>query len=292
MEILPDFLDYLKRERGLSPLTVKGYTSDVEDFLKFLSRGKKNISEVDYRLVREYLRLLMDKGREHSTLARRTSSLRCFFQFLRAQGALKNFPVLSLRGPKVKRKIPLYLDEEEVEKLLETMQGDGFSFCRDKAMLEVLYATGMRVAELVSLDGGDVDFDAELVKAKGKRGKERLIPIGTYALDALKAYLPWRDRKTSGDEKALFVNKFGKRISDRATRGRLRIYVERVAIDKNVTPHTLRHCFATHLINRGADLRSVQELLGHERLSTTQIYTHITPSHLKEVYMRSHPRAR
>ena len=159
-------------------------------------------------------------------------------------------------------------------------------------MLEVLYATGIRVAELVGLDLDDVDFIDELVKAKGKRNKERLIPMGKYALNALKDYLPWREDKIVYSVRALFINKFGKRISDRATRERLKMCVERVGIDKNVTPHTLRHCFATHLVNRGADLRTVQELLGHERLSTTQIYTHITPWHLKKVYLKSHPRAK
>ena len=178
-----------------------------------------------------------------------------------------------------------------MQRLLDEIRGDGFSFQRDKAMLELLYATGIRIAELVGLDMNDIDFNAELIKVKGKRNKERMVPVGKYAIDALKEYLKWREKKISGEVKALFVNKFGERISDRSARERLKIYIRKVGIDKNITPHTLRHSFATHLINRGADLRAVQELLGHERLSTTQIYTHITPSHLKEVYTRAHPRA-
>ena len=292
MPIISDFLDYLRQEKSLSFLTVKSYTSDIEDFLKFLEKRDKHIPEINYSLIREYLRLLMDSGKKSSTLARKTSSLRCFFQFLHIRGLLRSFPVLALRSPKVKRQIPSFLDEQEVKKLLEAGGGDGFFFYRDKAILEVLYATGIRVAELVGLDLDDVDFIGELVKAKGKRNKERLIPVGRYALNALKDYLPWRENKAAYSVKALFINKFGKRISDRGIRERLKMCVERVEIDKNVTPHTLRHCFATHLVNRGADLRTVQELLGHERLSTTQIYTHITPWHLKKIYLKSHPRAK
>jgi len=291
MQILSDFLDYLKQERNLSFPTVRGYVSDIRNFMKFLTRKKRKVSEIDYQLVREYLRLLMDEGKKNSTLARKASSLRCFFRFLTSRNLLKNFPVLALRSPKVKRKIPSFLDEEEVKKLLDEMEGDGFSFYRDKAMLELLYATGMRIAELVGLNMDDIDFSAELLRVKGKRDKERLIPVGRYALDALKKYLQWREKKLAIQDQALFLNKFGERISDRSARERLNLYIEKMGIDKNVTPHTLRHSFATHLINRGADLRAVQELLGHERLSTTQIYTHITPSHLKKVYTESHPRA-
>lgn len=291
MQIIFDFLNYLKEEKNLSLSTVKGYTSDIKDFLKFLKQKGKEIPEIDYPLVREYLGVLMGKGKEHTTLARKTSSLRCFFQFLRTKKKLDNFPTQALRGPKIKRRIPSFLDEEEMEKLLVNMQGRGFFFHRDKTAVELLYATGMRIQELAGLDIEDIDFGAELVRVKGKRDKERLIPVGKYALDALKEYLQWREKKVCSGVEALFVNKFGRRISGRAVRERLGMYIERVGIDKHVSPHTLRHCFATHLINRGADLRAVQELLGHERLSTTQVYTHITPSHLKEVYLQSHPRA-
>ncbi|MCD6574342.1 tyrosine recombinase XerC [Candidatus Aerophobetes bacterium] len=290
-QIVYDFSNYLRQEKGLSLLTVRGYTSDIEDFIKFLEKRKREIKEIDYPVVREYLRTLMGKNRRSSTIARKTSSLRGFFRFLNSRNLLKNFPVLALRCPKLRRKIPSFLSEEEVQRLLDEIRGDGFSFQRDKAMLELLYATGIRIAELVGLDIDDIDFNAELVKVKGKRNKERMVPVGKYAIDALKEYLKWREKKISGEIKALFVNKFGERISDRSARERLKIYIRKVGIDKNITPHTLRHSFATHLINRGADLRAVQELLGHERLSTTQIYTHITPSRLKEVYTRAHPRA-
>ncbi|MBE0478138.1 tyrosine recombinase [Candidatus Aerophobetes bacterium] len=294
MQIMLDFLAHLSQEKNLSFLTVKAYTSDIKHFVDFLDKEKRQIEEMDYPLLRKYLKTLLDEGKEHSTIARKTSSLRCFFQFLDRKNLIKNFPYQAMRGPKIKRKIPSFLEEEEAEKLLDRMQGEGFSFQRDKAIVELLYATGMRLAELVNLNAGDVDFDAELVRVKGKRGKERLIPVGSFALCALKEYLKWREERISRlsfEVGALFLNKSGKRLSDRAVRERLRMYIEKVGIEKHVSPHTLRHSFATHLINRGADLRSVQELLGHESVSTTQIYTHIAPSYLKKVYIKSHPRA-
>jgi len=290
-QIISDFLNYLKEEKNLSLFTVKGYISDIKDFFKFLQKKKRKIEEIDYSLLREYLRLLMGEGKKSSTVARKVSSLRCFFDFLKKRKLLEDFSVSVLRCPKIRRKIPSFLTEKEMEEVLDGVRGEGFFFWRDKAMLELAYATGMRVSELVGLEVNDIDFYAEIVKVKGKRGKERLVPVGKYALSAIKEYLRWRREKVSPDEKALFVNRFGEKISDRSVRKRLKMYIDRVGIEKNVTPHTLRHSFATHLLNRGADLRVVQELLGHERLSTTQVYTHITPSRLKKVYLRSHPRA-
>ncbi len=291
MKILSDFLNFLQQEKGLSFYTIKGYSSDAKDFLKYLEKKGKEVKEINYSIVREYLATLIQKNKKHSTLARKISSLRCFFRFLCSREILKNFPVSGLKGPKIRRKIPEILDEKEIEELLEGMRGEGFSFQRDKAALELLYATGIRIAEMVGLNIEDVDFDAEIIRVKGKRGKERLVPIGSYAIEALKNYLNLREKVCKRETKALFLNRFGERISDRAMRERLRIYLEKVGISKHITPHTLRHSFATHLLNRGADLRSVQELLGHERLATTQVYTHVTPKRLKEVYEKSHPRA-
>lgn len=291
MSTLSDFSSYLRWERNLSLHTVRGYLSDIENFLKFLEKKRKEVKEIEYPLVREYLAAVLKKGKKHSTLARKVSSLRCFLRFLLSREILINFPISALRGPRIRRKIPSFLEEEEVEKLLNTATGEGFLLQRDRAALELLYATGMRIAEMVGLDLNDVDFSAEVVRVKGKRGKERIIPVGKYALGALREYLKWREEKTRPGVKALFLNKFGERISDRSLRNRLEIYLDKAGILKPITPHTFRHSFATHLLNRGADLRSVQELLGHERLSTTQVYTHITPRHLKEVYQKSHPRA-
>lgn len=295
MQIIIDFSIYVSQEKNLSHSTSKGYGADIKDFAHFLEKEEIKIKDIDYPSVRKYLKSLFDRRNKDSTVARKTASLRCFFRFLNEKNLLKGFPYQALRSPKIKQRIPSFLEEAEVKKLLDEMQGKGFSFQRDKAIVELLYATGIRIAELIHLNVGDVDFDAELARVTGKGNKERLVPVGDYALRALKEYLRGRAAKLSNldsDAKALFINKYGKRITDRAVRERLGMYIEKVGIEKHVTPHTLRHCFATHLINRGADLRSVQELLGHERLATTQIYTHIAPVYLKEVYTRSHPRAK
>jgi len=291
MQYLLDFSVYLEQERNLSSQTVKAYTSDIKDFLNFLENKGKKIEHINYSLIREYIGSLMKKGKKYTTLARKISSLRSFLHFLSSREILVDFPTSALRSPRLKRKIPSFLDEEEMATLLDQIEGEGFCFFRDKAAFELLYATGMRIAELVSLNVDSIDFNEEIVRVKGKRGKERLVPMGKYAQLALKEYLEYRKGKIAPGERALFLNKFGERISDRYMRERLNKYLKKVGINKHITPHTLRHSFATHLLNRGADLRSVQELLGHERLSTTQIYTHITPSHLKKVYDKSHPRS-
>ncbi|MCD6318706.1 tyrosine recombinase XerC, partial [Candidatus Aerophobetes bacterium] len=249
------------------------------------------VKDADYPKVREYLSFLLDKGLEKSTLARRVSSLRCFFHYLQIKGYISSFPLSFLRSPKLKKKIPSFLEEDEVEKLLNGIEGGGFSFLRDKAFLELLYGTGMRIAELIGLNIQDVDFGSELIKVRGKRGKERLVPFGSFAAEALNNYLAVREEKFGSLKEAIFLNKFGNRVSDRWMRKRLKNYLRQTGILKPATPHTLRHSFATHLLNRGADLRSVQELLGHEKLSTTQVYTHITPKRLKQVYEEAHPRA-
>ncbi len=292
MEILFDFSHHLRREKNLSFHTIKGYTADIRDFLHFLSRRSKKLDQIDYSVIREYLSLMIKKKLSQTTVARKVSSLRCFLRFLLTRGILYNFPVSALRSPRIQRKIPDYLEEEEVEKLLNHVpQDENFLVKRDKAILELLYATGMRIAEIVGLNLNDVDLGEAVVKVKGKRQKERLVPVGSYAVTALREYLIHRQEKACQGEGALFLNRFGRRMSDRALRKRLKLYIDRAKILKDVTPHTLRHSFATHLLNRGADLRSVQELLGHERLSTTQVYTHITPRRLREVYHKSHPRA-
>jgi len=291
MDWLNSFTIYLEEEKNFSFLTVKSYAADIRDFLKFLKLKKVKVEDADYPKVREYLSFLLDEGLEKSTLARRVASLRCFFHYLQIKGYISSFPLSFLRSPKLKKKIPSFLGENEVEKLLNEMEGEGFSFLRDKAFLELLYGTGMRIAELVSLNIQDIDFGSELIKVRGKRGKERLAPFGGFAAKALNNYLAVREEKFGSLKEAIFLNKFGNRISDRWMRKRLKIYLKQTGILKPATPHTLRHSFATHLLNRGADLRSVQELLGHEKLSTTQIYTHITPKRLKQVYEEAHPRA-
>jgi len=284
-----EFYEYLKREKSLSPNTVKGYISDTKDFLKFVPR--EELKQVDSSLLRRYLGELQERGYQKSTLARRVAALHSFFHYLYLKGNLVFSPLSNLRAPKLEKRIPSFLEEEEVERLLETPQREDFFRLRDKAILELLYATGMRITELVNLNMGDIDYLESLVKVQGKGNKERLIPLGSYAKGALNIYLEKRKGRVKTGEDALFINKYGERLSDRWIRKKLKKYIDKTEILKKVSPHTLRHSFATHLLNRGADLRSVQELLGHERLSTTQIYTHITPHRLKEVYKKAHPRA-
>ncbi|TET63589.1 tyrosine recombinase XerC [Candidatus Aerophobetes bacterium] len=290
-KLADNFGVYLRQEKNLSALTVKSYLSDIRDFLQFLSSQKRHGSEIDYPMVRGYLAALQRKSLARSTVARRVASLRVFFHYLYLKGGLTNFPLMSLRAPKLEKRIPSFLEEDEVARLLESAERKNFSGLRDRAALELLYGTGMRVAELVGLDLQNVDLREEIVKIKGKGEKERIVPLGRWAMDALTQYLEERERKIQQGVKALFLNKSGTRLSDRAVRKRLSKYLELAGISKSASPHTLRHSFATHLINRGADLRSVQELLGHERISTTQIYTHISPKRLKEVYEKAHPRA-
>ncbi|MEA1963552.1 MAG: site-specific tyrosine recombinase/integron integrase, partial [Candidatus Aerophobetes bacterium] len=234
---------------------------------------------------------LKEQKLKKTTLSRKVAVLRSFFHYLYLKKYTPSFSLAALRGPKLGKKIPSFLEEEEVEKLLNSTKEDDFFHCRDKAILEVLYATGMRVRELTGLNIDEVDLEEGVVKVKGKGGKERMIPLGNYAIKALNLYLEKREQKEGSEVKALFLNRFGERLSDRSVREKLNKYLNLANIVKSASPHTLRHSFATHLLNRGADLRSVQELLGHERLSTTQIYTHITPKRLKEVYQKTHPRA-
>jgi len=249
------------------------------------------LREVGYPTVRGYLGSLQKKERRKSTLARRVASLRSFFYFLYLKGHLESFPLSGMRGPKRGRKIPVYLEEEEVQRLLNAAEGEDFIHLRDRAILELLYATGMRAAELVNLEVENIDFGSETVKVLGKGSKERIIPVGSYAVKALTTYLPMRKDKVKPGVNAIFVNRFGGKLSDRSLRKKMNQYLELANIQKAAGPHILRHSFATHLLNRGADIRSIQELLGHERLSTTQIYTHLNTRRLKEIYQTTHPRA-
>ena len=288
-EIESKFCEYLKREKNLSLHTVKGYVTDIKDFLQFV--GREKLKEINSSLIRGYLRSLQKKGYQKSTLARRVAALHSFFRYLYSRGNFVSSSLSNLRSPKLEKKIPSFLEEEEMEELLKVPRGKDFFHLRDKAILELLYATGMRITELVNLDIKDINLWEGLVKVRGKGDKERFIPLGSYAIRALNDYLEKRRERIKTEEEALFINKYGKRLSDRYIREKLNEYIKKTAIIKKVSPHTLRHSFATHLLNRGADLRSIQELLGHERLSTTQIYTHITPRRLKEIYKRAHPRA-
>jgi len=283
------FIRYLEIEKNYSGYTILNYRHDLEEFRKFLGEGG-SIEKVNYLLLRKYLAQLKEKALTSRTISRRLSSLRSFFKFLTREGLLKNNPILSLSSPKLDKHLPQFLTEEEVTKLINLVvpknKKDELSI-RNKAILETFYSTGMRVSEAVSLDIDDVDFITGTVKVMGKGKKERLVPIGDHAMSALRYYLENRKKK----QEALFLNKNGKRITDRGVRGVVSRYLRLASIKEGVSVHTLRHSFATHLLNHGADLRSVQELLGHANLSTTQIYTHLTTDKLKSVYDKAHPRA-
>ena len=281
------FIRYLDIEKNYSRHTILNYKLDLEHFKNFL--GELSLEKVDYLILRKYLAALKEKNLKSRSVSRRLSALRSFFKFLIREGLLKNNPLASLSSPKQDKPLPLFLTEEEVTKLIEAAQPKDERGLRDRAVMETLYSTGIRVSELVGLNIEDIDFIGGVAKVMGKGKKERIVPIGDIALSTIRAYL--ERRKKHQEVQALFLNKSGRRITDRGVRNIIDKYIRMASIKQGVSPHTLRHSFATHLLDRGADLRSVQELLGHVNLSTTQIYTHLTTEKLKKVYDKAHPRA-
>lgn len=283
------FKNYLIVEKNYSRHTVRNYEADLNEFSRFLA--DESPEKVDYLSVRKFLAYLRSRNISKRSMARKLSSIRSFFRFLERDGYTKDNPVVSIATPKLDRKLPIFLDEKSVLRLITSPDKNTFQGVRDRAMLETLYSAGLRVSELVGIDIVDVDFIAGVVKVLGKGKKERIAPIGEKAVNAIREYLKYKNTKEPRDKKALFLSKSGKRITDRSVRRILAKYIKVLSIKEHVSPHTLRHSFATHLLNRGADLRSVQELLGHKNLSTTQIYTHVTMERLKSVYEKAHPRA-
>lgn len=281
------FIRYLEIEKNYSGHTILNYRLDLKGFAKFL--GETALEKINYLTLRKYLATLKEKNLGTRTINRRLSALRSFFKFLTREGLLKINPILSLSSPKQEKHLPEFLTEEEVTKLIESAfaKSEKESFLRDRAILETFYSTGMRISELVGLDIEEIDFIGGIVKVKGKGKKERMVPIGDTAIAAIRKYLEKRKRQNE----ALFLNKSGKRITARGVQDIIEKYINLAGIKQGVSAHTLRHSFATHLLNRGADLRTVQELLGHANLSTTQIYTHLTTEKLKSVYDKAHPRA-
>ncbi len=279
------FLKYLKIERNSSEHTIKNYSVDLKEFNVFL-KGV-SVENVDYLFVRKYLAFLKERGLNVRSISRKLSSLRSFFKFLVKEGLLKINPTDAIVSPKQEKLLPKFLTEEEVVKLIEASDTSTEKGLRDRAIFETLYSTGMRVSELVGMKEDDIDFISSTVKVFGKGKKERLLPIGDRALLAIRNYL----KKRNMDSSRIFLNKNKKPLSDRGLRKILDTYILKVGLKNHVSPHTFRHSFATHMLNRGADLRCVQELLGHANLSTTQIYTHLTTDKLKSIYEKAHPRA-
>ena len=295
------FLDHLENGRRLSPHTLRAYGGDLERFASFLERDFWNVAadsldasdlaRVDVVAVRAFL-AAEARGHARTSQGRALSTLRTFFKWAMRVGEARANPAAGVRTPKAPKRLPRHLRPGEVEQLLEPAPGDAPAAARDRALLELLYAAGLRVAELVALDWSDVDLKARVLRALGKGGKERMVPFGRPAAEALRA---WRERRAElpdPEGKALFVNLRGGRLTDRSVRRILDDRVAATATARGVHPHTLRHTFATHLLERGADLRAIQELLGHASLATTQRYTHVDLERLQNVYRESHPRAR
>ena len=286
------FLRYLDRERNASPHTVRAYGRDLAQFEAHLQEelGRPaRPEEIDHLIIRAFLARLHRDGVKKVSAARKLASLKTFFKYLCREGVLQRNPARALLSPRLERKIPPHLEENEVASLIE-VPGEAAAAVRARAILELLYATGIRCAELVGLDVPDVDLHGRTVRVLGKGSKERIVPFGSPAGRALERYLRVRDQahpRTS----ALFVNARGGRLTDRWVRAIVSRRVKQVAIDRKLSPHSLRHSFATHLLERGADLRAIQELLGHASLKTTQRYTHVNARHILEIYKKTHPRA-
>jgi integrase/recombinase XerC len=314
LSLIDEFLQHLESQRNFSAHTIRGYALDLRQFCQFLCAAPaagasltledlppleepaqrsltRRLLEVTSDDVRAYLALLHNSLKAKSTIARKLATLRSFYRDLMRRGRLEASPVSAIRSPRQDRRLPKCLDLKQVEALLNAPDPDRLGPARDKAIFETIYSGGLRVSEAVGLDLADVDELGEVLRIRGKGRKERLSPLGSQATAALQHYLELRRRAQfpTGHDTPLFVNLRGRRLSQRSVRRHLDKYLRLAGLDVHISPHTLRHSFATHMLNNGADLRSVQELLGHASLSTTQIYTHLTTTRLKEVYEKSHP---
>jgi len=295
MGLKAEFLDHLRWGRRLSPHTLRAYEGDLERFIEFLGGEGRLREPVDILTVRRYLALLHSKNYEKSSTARSLACLRTFYEYQLRLGRIETNPLKLVRTPKPDQKLPTFLGEAEIRRLFEGVSGPPFQATRDRALLEILYGGGLRVSEACGLNRANLYQNGGYVRVIGKGNKERIAPIGPPALAAIEAYLPLREQRLAEagrDSPALFINRWGTRLDVRSVRRSLERIGREAGLERRLTPHTLRHSFATHLLDRGADLRSVQELLGHAHLSTTQIYTHVTTHRMKEVYDRTHPRAR
>ena len=332
--LIEEFLNYLRFERHFSPHTAKCYSADLGQFCTFLLGEAKSPGSgspfgavasgqtggtmpsasaapagtavltqpnIDQKLrqvtaedVKSFLAYLGTLSYSKSTVARKLATLRSFYKFCVRRSYVTTHPLTTIRTPKQEKRLPKFMDLDQVNKLLAAPDANTLLGSRDRAMLEVLFSTGVRVSELVDLNFADIDFEGQTIRVRGKGKKQRTAPIGPTAIAALAKYLELRRtdaRAASFDQEALFVNKHGQRLSTRSVRRKLDKYLAEAGLDATISPHTLRHSFATHMLNNGADLRSVQELLGHQSLSTTQVYTHLTAPRLKAAYDDSHPRA-
>ncbi len=288
------FIDHLGKERGLSQFTLSSYRGDLLQFYSFLREKtphqKDLISTVDRFLLRHFLGKLKAEGYANGSISRKLSAIRSFYKFLCREGITSANPAVYISSPKKKKKLPSFLSPEQISSLMGSPQRPDVLGLRDKAILETFYGSGIRLRELVGLNLSHLDLANNLIKVKGKGDKERIVPMGRSASAAIRKYLEKRE-ELKPKEDALFLNYRGYRLSPRGVELIVKGYLRKISEDGSLSPHSLRHSFATHLLDRGADLRAVKELLGHSSLSTTQIYTHITAERIKKVYRQAHPRA-
>jgi integrase/recombinase XerC len=293
-EVFNRYINYLEAERNVSAYTVRNYKADLLDFFYFLKKKKADSLEIDRKVLRDYLTNLTKQGIVKASIARKLSAIRSFYRYLVREKIISTSPIEMVSSPKLDKRLPSFLTLEEVERLLNapdlsTPQGQ-----RDRALLELLYASGLRVSELVNLDLNQIDLDTNEIRVWGKGSKERMVLMGEPAAEALRNYLKQGRPKLLSQKRinALFLNRYGQRLPERRVQKMLEDYAKKAGIGKRVHPHILRHTFATHLLDGGADLRVVQELLGHARLSSTQIYTHVTKGQARKVYLSAHPLAK
>lgn len=294
MLLTDSFLDYLRYERNYSDDTVKAYGEDIRQFQEFGGEdvGLQSPSEVVVDVVREWMIHLMNLGYATTSVNRKLSSLRSYYKYLLRRGEVKVDPLRKITGPKNKKNLPVFVKESEMNRLLDDEDfGEGFEGCRDHLVIAMFYATGMRLSELIGLDDGDVDFAASVIKVTGKRNKQRLIPFGEELRVEMETYVKQRDESVPVRSDAFFVRKTGERLCPNIVRKIVTRNLSKVVTVKKRSPHVLRHTFATSMLNHEAELGAIKELLGHESLATTEIYTHTTFEELKKVYNQAHPRA-
>ena len=291
--LINSFLDYLKYERNYSNNTIIGYQNHLDIFIEYLSnKGINNINSVSYNIIRNYINFLYEKKYNSKSICNHISSLRSFFKYLKNNDYVSSNPMTLIENPKLEKKLPKYLYYEDIEKILNIPDLNTDLGVRNALILEMLYVTGIRVSELINIKISDIDFTNCKIKILGKGNKERLVMYGNRCKLLLDKYLEIRKNFLKDNNEYLFLGVKGKKINDRVIRSIINELSVKAGINLKISPHTFRHTFATHMLNEGADLRSVQELLGHENLSTTTIYTHVTNERLRNVYLHTHPRAR
>lgn len=294
-DLIKDFLNYLLVEKGVAENTLKAYENDLKSYAEYLkNRGFSEIGELKRLDIVDYLSKLRELNYSASSTSRKLAAIKSFHKFLLREGFSKELPTAELRSPKLSKKLPGVLSVSQVEKILAQPSGQEPAALRDKAILELMYASGMRISELVGLDLDDVDSETGSVRCMGKGSKERFVPVGSYAVASVVNYVENGRSKLAKKRRptALFLNARGQRLTRQGCWKIFKQYVAKAEIKKKVSPHSLRHSFATHMLEAGADLRAIQEMLGHAFISTTQIYTKLTRQDLKEIYMETHPRAK